>query len=85
MRIYNFFTIKATKQYRIGITKISPIKVGVNGTNPKNSPIKVNGMHTATAHNTKVNKYTVLDAWLSKNGILAVLIIWSPIKLDTIP
>lgn len=64
---------------------INTIKNGVNGTSPRNFPINVKGTIIATMQIIVVNIYTVFDAWLSINGIFAVLIMCRPIRFDTIP
>lgn len=75
----------ATKQYNTGMKKMKAIHIGCNGTNPKNFPIKVNGTKMATMQMMMVKAYTVLEALLSINGILAVLMMCKPIKFETIP
>ena len=64
---------------------INAIKNGVRKASPRNFPINVKGTIIATAQITIINKYTVFDAWLSINGIFAVLIMCKPIRFDTIP
>lgn len=65
--------------------KMKAIKNAGSATSPKNFPNIVNGTKIARMHMIMVNRQTILEAWLSINGILAVRIMCNPIKLDTIP
>ena len=76
----------AIKQYKMG-TPIIMVKIYLIGiaVKPNNVPSGVNGTAIAIRLNNSDVAYTLYDALLWIKGILAVLIICNPTKLETTP
>ena len=83
--MYIFFTKDANMQYKNETPNITTIYIRGIGTSPIIEPSGVNGINKVTTLIKIVVAYTAIDACVSKNGLLLLLITCKPIIVETMP